>query len=223
MARPVKLGAPSSGCSTLGVYMYESQIGNPLILDAPSPGDSSSDKTVYANMDAFLASVEKRAYVIARATCHDPQIALDIVQDSMFNMVKSYATKPADQWTPLFFRILNNRIADQHRKRGLGRLTQWFGERRDDEDAGPEPVDQLASDEFCPETLADSLELSESMSEALDHLTFKQQQTLILRLWQGLSVKETASAMGISEGSVKTHLSRAVHEMREHLQEYTSL
>ena len=61
------------------------------------------------------------------------------------------------------------------------------------------------------------------MTEALNQLTFKQQQALILRLWQGLSVKETAAAMGIAEGSVKTHLSRAVHEMREHLREYMSL
>ena len=174
-------------------------------------------------MDAFLASVEKRAYVIAMAACHDQHTALDIVQDSMFSMVKSYAKKPSDQWPPLFFKILNNRITDQHRKRGLGRLTQWFGERREEEDTGPEPVDQLASEEFSPEVFTDSLELSETMNDALNQLTFKQQQALILRLWQGLSVKETAAAMNISEGSVKTHLSRAVHEMREHLREYMSL
>ena len=203
--------------------MQNTVTGYPLILDGLTSSDSSPDKTVHTSMDAFLASVEKRAYVIAIAACRDQQTALDIVQDSMFSMVKSYAKKPTDQWPPLFFRILNNRITDQHRKRGIGRLTQWFGDRREDEDSNPEPVDQLASEEFSPETFADSLELNETMTEALNKLTFKQQQALILRLWQGLSVKETATAMGIAEGSVKAHLSRAVHEMREHLREYMSL
>lgn len=184
--------------------------------------DSGSDNTAISNMDDFLASVERRAYVIALAACHDQQIALDIVQDSMFNMVKSYSKKPVEQWPPLFFKVLNNRITDQHRKRGFGRLSQWFGSQDVESESVVDAVDQLASEEIGPENLADAGELKNAMELALSHLSFKQQQALILRLWQGLSVKETATAMGISEGSVKTHLSRAVHEMREHLQEYRS-
>ncbi len=170
-------------------------------------------------MDAFLASVEKRAYIIACAACRDKDIALDIVQDSMLNMVKSYSQKPCEQWTPLFFKVLNNRITDQHRKRGFRRLTQWFGENNDDE-ASAEAVDQLASDRFGPDDIASSSELANVIETTLHNLTHKQQQALMLRLWQGLSVKETATAMGISEGSVKTHLSRATGEMREHLQDF---
>lgn len=180
---------------------------------------SSEQTSVHTNMDSFLASVEKQAYVIAIAACKDEQNALDIVQDSMLNMVKNYADKDQQSWPPLFFKILNNRITDQHRKRGFGRLTRWFGTGHDEE-AGPEAVDQLTTDGFSPDTLADSDDLQDAMKAALENLSFKQQQALILRLWQGLSVKETAAAMGISEGSVKTHLSRAVQEMRIHLEEY---
>jgi len=207
----------------LNSMMKTSVIRHPAILEGFTSSESESGNRVHTTMDAFLASVEKRAYVIAMAACHDQQVALDIVQDSMFSMVKNYTNKNAEQWPPLFFKILNNRISDQHRKRGLSRLSQWFGEKREDENAGPEPVDQLATDEFSPETIAESQGLNESISNAMDNLTFKQQQALILRLWQGLSVKETATAMGISEGSVKTHLSRAVQAMREQLKEHAPL
>lgn len=179
-----------------------------------------SDESVPVCMDGFLASVEKRAYVIALAACHDQQIALDIVQDSMLSMVKSYSHKPTDQWPPLFFKVLNNRITDQHRKRGFSRLVQWFGHSTTEDESAVEPVDQIASTDVSPDGITDSMELGGAIELALDKLSLKQKQALILRLWQGLSVKETAIAMEISEGSVKTHLSRAVHEMREHLQEF---
>jgi RNA polymerase sigma-70 factor (ECF subfamily) len=193
----------------------------PIInLNANATADSESEKSAQLSMDGFLASVERRAYVIALAACHHQQTALDIVQDSMFNMVKYYGNKPSEQWPPLFFKVLNNRITDQHRKRGFGRLTRWFGNEPADNEQHNEAVDQLPSDDDAPDNLADSTQLRGAVEDAMSNLSFKQQQALVLRLWQGLSVKETATAMGISEGSVKTHLSRAVHEMREHLQEY---
>jgi len=84
--------------------------------------DSESDKTVLRTKEGFFASVEKRADVIALAACHDQHTALDVVQDAMLSMVKNYASKLAEQWTPLFFKVFNNRITDQHRKRGFGRI-----------------------------------------------------------------------------------------------------
>ena len=191
-----------------------------LSLNDNNNAASNSDEAVQRNMDSFLASVEKRAFVIALAACKEQQIALDIVQDSMFNMVKSYAKKPPEQWPPLFYRVLNNRITDQHRKRGFGRLAQWFGNDSVGDEPATDAVDQLPSKEISPDTNASSDELNSALEIALDALPTQQRQTLMLRLWQGLSVKETAIAMEISEGSVKTHLSRGVHAMREHLQEF---
>ena len=182
-----------------------------LMTSAQEPEQSMS-------IDGFLASVEKQAFVIAMAACHDQDAALDIVQDAMFSMVKNYTAKPHEQWAPLFFKVLNNRISDHHRKRGFSRLTQWFGRKTEDSDAAEDAVDQLDSETFEPDVMLDSLELNEAMQHGLEQLSFKQQQALVLRLWQGLSVKETAEAMGVSEGSVKTHLSRAVKEMRVQLQ-----
>jgi RNA polymerase sigma-70 factor (ECF subfamily) len=189
------------------------------ILDGFISHKQAAEQSTYSSMDGFLASVEKQAFVIAMAACRDEQVALDIVQDSMLSMVKNYADKDADSWPPLFFKILNNRITDQHRKRGFGRLTQWFGAAQDN-DSAADAVDQLEATGFSPDALADSEGLQLAVKAALDKLSFRQQQALILRLWQGLSGRETAAAMGISEGAVKTHLARAVKEMRVQLAEY---
>lgn len=182
-----------------------------------------SDKThdtIHTSIDGFLASVEKKAFVISLAACQDQDAALDMVQDSMFSMVKNYKDKPSEQWAALFFGVLNNRIADHHRKRGFGRLKQWFGRNSNEADTTTDVVDQLDSEVFGPDIFVDSMQISGAVQAALVRLSSKQQQALVLRLWQGLSVKETAQAMKVSEGSVKTHLSRAVHEMRSLLSEY---
>ena len=81
-------------------------------------------------------------------------------------------------------------------------------------------LDQLDSDVFGPDVFVDALQINSAVQSALIRLSGKQQQALVLRLWQGLSVKETAQAMNVSEGSVKTHLSRAVHEMCDLLSAY---
>ena len=182
---------------------------------------AKSQDTIPASMDGFLASVEKKAFVMSVAACQDQDAALDIVQDAMFSMVKNYKDKPNDQWAALFFGVLNNRIADHHRKRGFGRLKQWLGKSNSDAENDVEAVDQLDSEVFGPDSVVDALQINSAVQAALADLSGKQQQALVLRLWQGLSVKETAQAMNVSEGSVKTHLSRAVKEMRSLLSEYT--
>ena len=173
-------------------------------------------------IDSFLASVEKEAFVVAMAACRDQDVAMDIVQDTMFSMVRNYIKKPSAQWKPLFFKVLSNRITDHHRKRGLSRLTQWFGRKNENSEINEEAVDQLESESFGPDVLLDSLDMNTAMQDAIEQLTFKQQQALVFRLWQGLSVKEAAVAMGVAEGSVKTHLSRAVKQMREQLKGFES-
>lgn len=184
------------------------------------PTDNTQDVLRNTSIDAFLESVEKKAYVIAYSACKDQQTALDIVQDAMFKMVKSYAGKPSEQWTPLFFRVLQNRITDQHRKRGVGRLMQWFGTQSSEENDSVDVVDQLPSQNLSPDQLANSEQLNDAMGSALSGLSPQQQQVVMLRLWQGLSVSETAQAMKISEGTVKTHLSRATQQLRGQLKEY---
>lgn len=172
------------------------------------------------SIDSFLASVEKQAFVIAMTSVHQEDVALDIVQDSMLKMVKYYLDKPSDQWPPLFFKILYSQITDYHRPRGFARLQRWFGKTDEERNESSDGVDELPSLIADPVQSFDDLQINDAIQSALQQLSLKQQQALILRLWQGLSVKETAIAMSVSEGSVKTHLSRAVKEMRVHLKEF---
>ncbi len=184
----------------------------------------AESELIYTTMDSFLASIDKRAYIMAKMAIHDADAALDIVQDAMLQMVKSYRNKPADQWPPLFFGILNNRITDHHRKRGIfGKMSRWFGKTSDEDDfLNEDAIDQLDSKQPAPDQELHASQLGELMQEHIENLPLRQQQAVTLRLWQGLSVEETAQAMGVSTGSVKTHLHRALQALRSELHEYKS-
>lgn len=155
-------------------------------------------------LDRFLAGVEKAAYRTAEIATRNPDDALDIVQDAMIKLVEKYASKPPEEWRPLFFTILHSRITDYHRRRTLtGRLFSWFSNGD-----GPDETDQQESLEGPVELLDESL-TRERLVEALQALPTRQQQVFLLRTWQGFNVAETARILNLSEGSIKTHLSRA--------------
>ena len=143
----------------------------------------------------------------------------------MFKMVRNYSHKPEEQWRPLFFRILQNQIRDWHRrnierKRWLIRFPGWKGQNADSEDRG-DPIDSLSNpSQKNPEEWARIGDAQQVLKEALRTLPTRQQQVFLLRPWEGLNVAETASAMGCSQGSVKTHYSRAIHALRKMLEDY---
>ncbi len=177
-------------------------------------------------MERFLASVERRAFRMAVIATGEKEDALDIVQDAMLGLVKRYAARPEDEWRPLFFKILQNGIRDWGRRRSVrNRCMVWlkgFGKRESgDSTAGRDPVEFFADPKGrCP---AERCVISGSMAvleSALGDLPTRQQQAFLLRAWEGLSVAETAIAMGCSAGTVKTLYSRAVHELREVLGEH---
>lgn len=165
----------------------------------------------------FLAGVEKRAFQIARIAVRDTDEALDIVQDAMLKLARSYGARPAAEWRPLFYRILNNRIRDWQRRRTVrNRLFGWLPSVSQDEEAG-DLYELVADGGHDP---SEHLMLSEAMhtlEAALRELPRRQYQAFCLRNFEGMDVAETAAAMGCSEGSVKTHYSRAVHSLRERL------
>lgn len=167
-------------------------------------------------MDQFLRSVQARAFRIARFATGNPEDALDLVQDAMFKLVEKYAGRAPTEWTPLFYRILNSRINDWHRRNKVrNRFRRWLG---GDPEEGEDPI-QTAADEFGdrPEKTA---QLDASMGRLVQALTIlppRQQQAFMLRAWEGLDVKQTAAAMSCAEGSVKTHYSRAIHFLRKQL------
>lgn len=169
----------------------------------------------------FFAEVERRALRIAEISVRDREEALDLVQDAMIKLARKYADRSLEEWTPLFYRILQNGVRDWHRRQKVrNRVLGWFNRApagADDYDAiaaAPDPAGRT------PEELLESGEAMRGLERALRELPQRQREAFMLRMFEGLDVAGTAVAMGCSEGTVKTHYSRAVHSLRETLGEH---
>ena len=181
--------------------------------------DSPSNARCRA-LSQFLAGVEVRAFRIAQAALRHEHDALDAVQDAMLQLARAYSDRPAEEWKPLFYRILENRIRDMQRRRTVrNRVMSWLPFRSESDEDEADPIAEAASDEPPP---VRRLEIDEAMSaldEALGALPRRQRQAFLLRALEGLDVAQTARAMGCSEGSVKTHYFRALQTLRAQLGE----
>jgi RNA polymerase sigma-70 factor, ECF subfamily len=167
----------------------------------------------------FLAQVERRAFKQTAYAVRDDHAALDIVQDAMMKLAEKYGHKPAEELPMLFQRILQNTMKDYWRRQKVRNL--WttllssFGQNQDEDEHDPLEtlhVDQ-SDDDNAPQA---SLERSQTIAiieQALERLPARQREAFILRYWEEMDVAETAALMGCSEGSVKTHCSRAVHTL----------
>ena len=172
-----------------------------------------------ASLDAFLAGVERRAFRRAQLATRDRDEALDLVQDAMLQLARSYANRPGTEWPALFQRILTNRIRDWQRRQVLRRRLFFWRDGAPAEDVSEDPLENIA-DARQPDgaTQLQRDEVMERLSSALGELPGRQREAFELRVWEGLSVEETALAMGCSAGSVKTHLSRALQALRSDLE-----
>jgi len=171
-------------------------------------------------LNQFLAEVERRALRIAEIAVRDRDEALDLVQNAMIKLVNNYASRPEAEWPPLFYRILQNGIRDWHRREKVkNRVMVWFGRGKSDDDydpvaAAPDPGGR------SPEQELQTGQAMQRLEDAVHALPARQREAFMLRTFEGLDVAGTATAMGCSGGSVKTHYSRAVHTLREQLGEH---
>ena len=172
-------------------------------------------------LSEFLAEVERRALRIAEIAVRDREEALDLVQDAMIKLTCNYSGRSSDEWTPLFYRILQNGVRDWHRRRAVrNRVMVWFQKSKFDDDhqdviaAAPDPIGRSPDEELQNSEAMRDLEL------AVHDLPTRQREAFMLRTFECLDVAGTAVAMGCSQGSVKTHYSRAVHTLREKLGEH---
>jgi RNA polymerase sigma-70 factor (ECF subfamily) len=193
-----------------------------LLAEEPArPEEGVLDRS--RELDRFLASVERRAFKIAQIAIRDIEEALDIVQDAMLQLARRYAARPSEEWKPLFYRILNNRIRDCQRRRVVrSRIIAWWPARLADDEEAADPIESAAGTEMAPTDRVQVDETLQALERALADLPRRQQQAFLLRTLEGLDVAGTAAAMGCSEGSVKTHYFRAVQTLRERLGEFWS-
>jgi RNA polymerase sigma-70 factor (ECF subfamily) len=170
-------------------------------------------------LDAFLRGVEKRAFRITVVRVRDTDEALDIIQDAMIRFVTRYRHRPNEEWRPLFYRILKNRTLDWHRRRAVrAKVISFFGGGGGEEEFDPVATASGPREDDPVEELQDR-EALEALGDALLRLPDRQREAFVLRNFEGLDVAATALAMSCSEGSVKTHHSRAVQRLRELLGE----
>lgn len=171
-------------------------------------------------LEDFLKHVERRALRMAELATGDRDEALDLVQEAMFGFVRHYAHKPAAQWPPLFYRVLDSRLNDWHRRRQVRQRWVWPRSRmvtpRDDDEIlqAPDP------DDPGPLVRVTDNEAVTALDAALAGLPQRQRQVFLLRVWEGFDVAATAKVMRCSQGTVKTHLSRALSALRQALENY---
>ena len=201
----VKTVAPHNGCAAPASYN----------------GALSTETDTLAStqeISAFLAEVERRAFKQAMFAVRDEAAALDIVQDAMLKLTEKYAQKPAAELPMLFQRILQNTIHDHFRRQKV--RSTWttvlsaLG-KGDEKDEDFDPLETLPAKSDSNATVDPAAQLEQvqivrQIEDALARLPARQREAFLLRYWEELDVAETAAAMGCSEGSVKTHCSRAV-------------
>jgi RNA polymerase sigma-70 factor (ECF subfamily) len=176
----------------------------------PAAGDDAAPGAAPA-LEPFLAAIGPRAFRFAESALRQREDALDAVQEAMLKML-AYGDRPAVEWPPLFWRVLRSRIVDVQRRRTF-RL-RWLAPADGDAtvdwaDDGPDPARNHEGREGYAR-----------MSQALASLPARQREAFTLRVLEQLDVADTALAMGCSEGSVKTHLSRAREALQRHLEDW---
>jgi RNA polymerase sigma-70 factor (ECF subfamily) len=179
-----------------------------------------------AELSQFLSSVERRAYKHAVFAVRDDHSALDIVQDAMLKLAEKYGDKPVEELPMLFQRILQNTIRDYYRRQKVRNawttLFSSLQSKHEEEEFDPLDILQDSENQTAPAAPDESLQQSQIIAlieQALAKLPARQREAFLLRYWEGLDTMETASAMGCTEGSVKTHCSRAVHALAVSLKE----
>jgi RNA polymerase sigma-70 factor (ECF subfamily) len=189
-----------------------------------SPMVSSSRVEASSNqraLDQFLRGVERRALRMAEFGCGNRDDALDMVQDAMCGFVRHYAEKPESDWAPLFYRVLDSRLNDFRRRRTVRSRWLTVFDRPDADDGDLDPIAQAAdTQDPGPLLRLAGNEAGKALDLALKALPLRQRQAFLLRLWEGFDVATTARAMQCSEGSVKTHLSRALAALRRALEDH---
>ena len=177
-------------------------------------GDVPEPVRIPATLDGFLAALGTRAFRFAEIGLRHREDALDAVQDAMMKMMK-YQDRPPTEWTPLFWSILRSRIIDVQRRRTF-RL-RWMAPVREREDGSMPDWPDHGPD---PARHHEGREGYARLAEALHALPRRQREAFSLRILEELDVATTARVMGCSEGSVKTHLSRARTALQRQLEDW---
>lgn len=209
----------SAGCSVSARFRGG---GRPPVGRTYKNSNGTGQLATEKELSDFLAEVERRAYKQAVFAVRDNHAALDVVQDAMLKLAEKYGGKPAAELPPLFQRILQNTILDFFRRQKVRSLwttlVSSLTPKGEDDDYDPlDTLENKGDANLAPEPSDEvsRIQTFAAIEEALSHLPARQRQAFLLRYWEDMDVAETAQVMGCSEGSVKTHCSRATHALAD--------
>ncbi len=197
-----------------------------MIIRAPSPKGFKAAGSALASdkeLTEFLKSIERRAFKRTLYAVRDEDAALDIVQDAMIRLAQNYVERPPPEWPLIFQRILSNATMDWFRRQKVrNAVMQNLSDFEGADDGDFDLLETLQSIDGSTrtESAADSVSRSQillQIEQAVGNLPERQREAFVLRYWEEFDVAETAALMGCSEGSVKTHCSRAVHALAKAL------
>jgi RNA polymerase sigma-70 factor, ECF subfamily len=171
----------------------------------------------------FLAGVERRAFKQTVYAVRDDDAALDIVQDAMIKLAEKYGDRPPAELPLLFQRILQNATHDYFRRQKVRNTwVSLFSSLAGSDDDEFDPLETIDAQEGVggaesgEERLARE-QILQLIDDEIQRLPARQREAFLMRYWEDMDVAETAAAMGCSEGSVKTHCSRATHTLAQAL------
>jgi RNA polymerase sigma-70 factor (ECF subfamily) len=199
----LSIGNPAPGQKA--VENHDGNIAAEQLASANAPLASRSE------LEAFLVSVERRAFKQAVFAVRDQEAALDIVQDAMLRLAQKYGHRPAMELPLLFHRIVQNAIRDYFRRSKVRSL--WTTLVSSLPGSEEDPLESLPNPGEQPGDQLERTQVLDIISQELDRLPERQREAFVMRYLDELNVADTARAMGCSEGSVKTHCSRAAHAL----------
>lgn len=175
----------------------------------------------YSTLEEFLKYIERRAFHMARLSTRQIDDAHDIVQEAMYKLIEKYAHKQPLDWKPLFFTILNSKITDYYRRNSIKDKVFFKSKAvtaEDDYYLDRESYSATASGTSEPDVQFLQQRNIQELSRCIEQLSHRQKQAFMMRCWEGYSTQETANLMACSEGSVKTHYSRAISKLKNTLE-----
>ena len=200
-----------------------------FIKNEPNSANQSSNENLtlsaleppYSTLEEFLKYIERRAFHMARLSTRQIDDAHDIVQEAMYKLIEKYANKQPLDWKPLFFTILNSKITDYYRRNSIKDKIFFKSKAittEGDYYSNWESYSATASVTSEPDSQLLQQRNIHELSRCIEQLSHRQKQAFMMRCWEGYSTQETANLMACSEGSVKTHYSRAISKLKNILE-----
>lgn len=172
----------------------------------------------FAAFRDLVARFQARVFGVAFRIVGQRQDAEDVTQQTFLSLIEKIDTfrgeSSAATW---ILRIATNHaLKILRKKRGLPTVS-WNGSLDEDSYSSIPHPEFIARWSASPETLAQQAETREQIEATLNSLDDKYRVVFILRDIEGLSVRETAESLGLTEGTVKVRLLRARLMLREQL------